>query len=112
MPEAGMPLPDDVKSITLDDGSFVQAWYRDAEMTTAWDFDLDVMPTEALTLYGTKTALYSYETGTVTVDGVERTGLILTGYNGSAAELTIPKRIDDTPVIGIGAGFLDGWHKA
>ena len=106
--EAGVALMSDVKNVTLADGSFVQAWYRDAEMTTAWDFETDVMPAEALTLYGTKTALYTYETGTVTVDGVERTGLILTGYNGKSANLVIPTSFNGAQVIGIGESFLSG----
>ena len=106
--EAGMPLMDEVKNLKLGGGSFAQAWYRDAEMTQPWNFDTDVMPQEALTLYATKTALYGYEIGTVTVDEVEYTGLILTAYNGAGAEVVIPVSLNGEPVIGIGAGFLSG----
>ena len=104
--EAGLPLTGELSDVRFEDGSFVEAWYRDEALTLPWDLAADTMPAAALTLYGTRTPLYTYENGTVTVGETEYTGLILTGYNGKAASLTVPAALGGEAVIGLGVGFL------
>ena len=106
--EAGLPLMAEIRNIRFDDGSFVAGWYRDAELTLPWDMDADVMPAQALTLYGTRTPLYAYETVTLTLDGEDLTGLRLTAYYGPASSLSVPASIGGTPVIALGGSFLSG----
>ncbi len=84
------------------DGCTLAGWYTDASFTTAWDFAADVMPAHSLTLFA-KWKTSSGGSAPKADYSVQRTdgGVIITGYSGSASELTLPESINGEPVVGI-----------
>ncbi len=104
--EAGMLLSDRLKNASDSAGNLICLWHTNSGMTTPWNLDADLMPAQELNLYASRIPLYSTESVTLTVDGTDMTGLKLTGYAGTASQLTLPETIDGQPVLAIGAGFL------
>ena len=104
--EAGYPLQAELWGATFADGTQITAWYKDSKFSQIWNPNTDVMPAADLSLYGSKTAIYDYETATVTIDETEYSGIRLTAYHGTAGSLIIPDTYAGQAVIALGEGFL------
>ena len=105
--EAGMPL----STILLDsdeNDNMIADWYRDDGFQEIWNIETDLMPATTLNLYTSLIPVYTCEEITVTINGQEISGIALTGYNGKASGLTIPKMFQNHPVIAIADSFLSG----
>ena len=71
-------------------------WYRDADLTDAWDFEQDTMPAKDLNLY----LKWNSDFAVSSSDH----GLTITGYVGSSNQIRIPSEIDGTAVVAIADG--------
>ena len=105
--EAGMPLPGTISEMTqADDGTMIRGWYRNSS-DTLWDFENDVMPAGDMTLYALYTELFEYTSKTVSdSSGESWYGNVLTGWNGSGNEITVPGSYQGRTVYGLDADFF------
>ena len=103
--QAGSAVPD-VRAEAGEGRMAPETWYADADLSQTWDFNTMTMPMADLTLYASTLPRFvteAYEPEVQEGEEAPEAGLRVVGYNGGAAEITVPDSIDGATVYVVDA---------